>query len=246
MFDPFDKKEIFYEEINFDSLSVIKVAKDRQVFYDEKDKLFYKIFVDGWEFADKVEEGIDSGYYDLILVPNWYGLIKNKKGMNKGYITHMFDEEKTLLANYVGKMPKITKIKRIIKGEIGLKEILFPYFKPRIEDLILLLQLTFSRAIISNSIWCELNPLHIWVDQTGYHIFDLDAYRNLDWLFCKDKSDPEYIRKVVNRKDLNGGLKELIIFHGLKFPFEIDEVKKIQLFWDEFLFLNSLDNSLEL
>ena len=56
----------------------------------------------------------------------------------------------------------------------------------------------------------------------AYHhhcnIFDLDAYRELDWLFCKDKNDPEYIRKVLNRKDLNRGLRELIVFHGLKFP----------------------------
>ena len=231
---------------NFDSLSVIKVAKDRQVFYDEKDKLFYKIFADGWEFADKVEEGIDSGYYDKIFVPNWYGIIKNNKGMNKGYITRKFDEDERLLANNHKNKSYLNKIKRIIKCDKSFKQIFFSVNKLNNDYLVTLLQLTFSRAINTNCIWCELNPNHVWVDDDGYHIFDLDASRNLDWLFSKDKNDHEYIRKVLYRKHFNKGLRKLIILHGLKFPFEIDQKDQILTFWNEFLSANSLENSLKL
>ena len=243
MFDPFDNKVVLFEEINFDSLSVFKVKKDRQVFYDEKDKLFYKIFVDGWEFADKVEEGIDSGYYDKIFVPNWCGIIKNNKGMNKGYITREFDEKNVLLANYPRKLSNKHTIKKLLRRHLTIKEVLFPYFRPSITHLLKILRLHFTRAIKSGYIWIELNSLHIWVDSTGYHIFDLDALRSLEWIFCIDKGDPEYIRKVINRKHLNRGLRELIHLHGLKFPFEIDVPEQIGPFWNALLNMNSLESS---
>jgi len=235
-----NKNTILFEEIKFDKLTCIRAKKDRQIFFHDSEPLVYKIFSSDWEFANQTEIGIDKGFYDLTLIPNFVSLIKDKQDSNRGYVCRFFEESQTL-GYYISKNTFRNMIKKYFKQEVSLKKIFFPAYKKNNHYFIELLFTIFSRALITGVIFTELNLIHVWTDGNGYYIYDLDALRELKWLFCEDKNDPEFIRKKVNKDAFNKGLKELIMFHQLKFPFKIVNQKDIQLFWQSFIKENTLD-----
>jgi len=233
------KKNISFEKIDFNFLTCIRYKKERQIFFHDSEPYVYKFFTEGWEFADKTEQGINCGYYDYQLIPNFIGLIKNKKNSNRGYVCKRFNESQVLV-NYPRRNSIKTILKKYVRQEISLKNLLMPQYKPKKQHLIELLFSIFSKSLRTGVIFTELNPIHVWTDNKGYYILDLDSLRELDWLFCQDRNDPEFMRKIGNCNAFNRGLRELIEFHGLKYPFKINQYNKIIPFWQSFIQVNKL------
>jgi len=240
-----ENKIFHFEKINFAELTCIKAKKDRQIFFHDSKPIVFKFFKEGWEFADKTEQGINSCYYDALLVPNFLGLIKNKNNSNCGYVCKRFKESQQLVS-YTKKNVKAI-LKNFFRQDSSLKNILVPEYKPNNKYLVELLFNIFSRALKTNFIFSELNPIHIWTDNKGYYLFDLDSLREVDWLFCQNRNDPEYMRKIINCSNFNRGLRELLKLHNYDSPFKITHTDAIIPFWQSFVQLNKLDvNSLSI
>ena len=237
----FLERILYFEDIDFDNTYFYQYKKDRQVFFHNNKNYVYKFFSDNWEFADKTEEAINLGYYDNSLVPNFVALIKNKKGENKGYILQKIKSE-SFLSNIIKRKKLYTIIVELLKGKN-----LYELLKPTVhslnnEKLIKLLYLIFKKACISKIIYTEISFPNIWVDNEGYFIIDLDSQRSFEWLFCNDKNDPEFIRKLGNKQIFNKNLKDLINIHNLSFPFFINKEKDINSFWKKFILDNKIKN----
>jgi len=235
-----EKKIFIFEKINFEELTCIKGKNDRQVFFHDSKPIVYKIFKEGWEFADKTEQGINCSFYDNLLVPNFLGLIKNKRNSNCGYVCKRFMESQQLV-NYTKKNNVKTILKQFIRRDTSIKDLLMPQYKPSNKYLVKLLFNIFSRALKTNVIFTELNPIHIWTDNKGYYLFDLDSLRELDWLFCQNRNDPKFMIKIINCSNFNRGLRELIELHNYDFPFKITQTDAIIPFWQSFIQINKLD-----
>jgi hypothetical protein len=240
-FVPLTDNIILFQDIDFQSLELFRAKKERHIFFHNLEPLVFKFFNKGWEFADKIEQGIKLGFYDQRLVPNFIGLIKGPDGENRGYVCRRFEEEQ-MLCHYPRKESLKNIVKNVITRKAYLQRLVFPRYKPMRKSLIDLLWLLFSRALKTEIIFIELNPIHVWTDGRGYYIYDLDAQRDFDWLFCEDKSDLEYIRKKSYLDHFNRSLKSLVEYHELKFPFKIMSKHEINPFWESLLKINSINS----
>ena len=117
-----------------------------------------------------------------------------------------YNENKKLI-NITSTITPRPLLKGITENMNALKMKLFPRYRINCNLLIQLLNTIFSRALSTELFFIELNTTHVWTDGNGYYIHDLDALRDINWLFCKDPSDSEFLRKKVNRDFFNNGLK---------------------------------------
>jgi len=231
---------ILFEDINFDDLVLYSDKKDRKIFFHKSEPLAYKFFSDDWEFANQLEIAIKNGYYDKELVPNFIGLIKDKKGLDKGYLCYRVNKEQ-ILENCLLKKFSLSYFKKLINGSIKLTDFFSrSRYKPNSDYLIKFLDIVFSRSQKTQMLFIEVDLPNLWISNKGYHIFDLDAIRSFNWVFCQNKNDPEYIRKIINKKNFNRDLRKIIELHGFKFPFEINYPEDIEKFLSKFRKENNL------
>lgn len=233
-------KIFLFEDINFDDLTYFSLKKDRQIFFHNTKPLVYKIFSNNWEFANQLETAIKRGYYNKKLIPNFIGLVKNKKGLNKGYVCRRV-ETNQILENCIINKFSIAYFKKLLKGDFNIIDFFTRRkYRPDKNHLIKFLKILFFRSFESKMLFVEITPPNIWVSDRGYHIFDLDAVRAFDWVFCKDKNDPEFIRKIGYKQCFNDNLKKIIELHNLQFPFNINRPEDINRFWKKFIKINKL------
>ena len=166
-FVPLTDNIILFQDIDFQSLELFRAKKERHIFFHNSEPLVFKFFNKGWEFADKIEQGIKLGFYDQRLVPNFIGLIKGPDGENRGYVCRRFEKEQ-MLCHYPRKDSLKNIVKNVITAKTYLQRLVFPRYKPMRKSLIDLLWVIFSRAIETEIIFIELNPIHVWTDGRGY------------------------------------------------------------------------------
>jgi len=231
------KNVIYFEDLDFKNMTCVRGKKDRQIFFHDSKPIVYKTYVEGWEYADTIEQGINSGFYDLSLIPNFIALIQEKNNKNRGYATYKMDEHR-ILSNQL-KKNKINTFLKLINKKIHKN-----YFqkKPYQNYLVVLLFNLFFKIIKTELIFTELNIVHIWQGKKGYHIFDLDSLREIDWLLSEDKNKNDFLRSIVNRDSFNKGLKELIELHGFQYPFKIVQKGDIPVFWETFVKKNKIES----
>ena len=237
---PISKKSIYFEDINFDEMVCISAKKDRQVFINYHQKQVYKTYVPNWEFADNTEIAIDKGFYDYNLVPNFLALIKSYDGKNRGYICSLLNNNQ-LLAYYRTPSLSLTTLKLLLEKKISIKHL---FLRKKVLNANHLNGLLYN--ILSKSVKSELlftvGISHIWIGISGYHLLDLESIRPYKWLFCQDKNDSQYLRKIVNKQNFNKNLKMLIQLHQMKYPHKpINTSSDILRFWKEYAEINKID-----
>jgi len=225
---------IQFENIDINCLIPIKIKRERSVYSHPTKDLVYKLYVPNWEFARQPSLGFNLGYYSKDLVPNFQALIKDKQGRDRGYITTKVPRHQ-ILDVVLQPLFSIPVLSQIAHHEIRLTDKILPAYRPRTDFLATLLRQLFTRALITNSLFLEISAPNIWMNNQGYYIFDLDALRSFDWVFCTNKNDQQYERKINNRKHFNRDFKRFIELHHLNFPREINQVDDFSQFWKEFV-----------
>jgi hypothetical protein len=228
----------FMDDIDFTKLDFnnARIKKDRQVFFDQDKKLVYKFFRPDWEFANNVERAFSLGYYNSSLVPNFHSLIKDNNNKNRGYITSVFIKEDSF--EYY-KIRKLNFAQKVINKIIAYNRL--PRKMLNIQHLNKLLDQLIQNSTDYGVIFLATSLDHIWVSSDGYHIFDLESIRDIDWIIDINNNDQSAIRLQVNCYYFNYNLKELIEAHGLKFPFKIDNKKKLESFMKSYNKLNGFN-----
>lgn len=233
---------IAFESIDFDVLTARTVKTHRSVFFDESRPLVYKLYAPDWEFADVTANGFARGFYDAVLAPTIVGLIQDKQKRNRGYIMKRIPSDR-FLDNIALRIFEPRAFFKLYRREITPLTLLWPRYSLRQDFVLHLLRTLFSRALTTNLIFAEMTPPNIWVDEVGYHIVDLDALREIDWIFCSDRDDPEYVRKAVNRRSINDSLRQLLTLHKLTYPGHMRHRDDMRHFWEALLRRNSLSPS---
>lgn len=225
--------KIYYlklEDLKINNFKKLTNKKDRKVY--EFDKVIYKIWSEDWEFRNMCEIGIVEKIYNINNIPNFIGLIKDKNEINRGYAYKKF-ENNQMFYKYTNNLTNPINY-LLYKLNINI------FLKININHLILLLSDLFNNFVDSKHLFIALNKESIWHDKTGYYLYDLDSIRSKDWIFCRDKNDPEYNRKKENLRLFNYKLYELLKIHNLKVPFFINDEYKLNNFFKEFLKINRL------
>ena len=233
-------KVIQLEDLDFSELDFIKGSPyNRQLFFSKVNKLVVKTWIKNYQWADRLEYGIKVNYYDITLIPNFYALIKDKEGKNRGYVTtRLFDDQ--LLSSFITISWKT--LIRLLKRKITLRAIFNPKYKWNQKALVRLLYELFSRAMKNKIIFNDINLNNIWADEDNYYLFDLENCKTFTWFFGNDADHPEYLRQVIHRDLFNKRLKELFKKHQLLFPRRICKEDDIALFWKKFVKINNLTN----
>jgi len=218
------------EDLKINNFKKLTNKKDRKIY--EFDNIIYKIWSENWEFRNMCEIGIVEKIYNFNNIPNFIGLIKDKNKVNRGYAYKKF-ENNQMFYKYTNNLTNPINY-LLYKLNINI------FLKINTNHLIVLLSDLFNNFVDSKHLFIALNKESIWHDRAGYYLYDLDSIRSKDWIFCKDKNDPEYNRKKENLRLFNFKLYELLKIHNLKVPFFINDEYKLNNFFKEFLKINRL------
>ena len=240
-------KVIKIEDMDFSKLNFVKgKPRDRQLFINKDSKLFVKTWIKNYQWADQLEDGIKSNYYDIKLIPNLYALIKDKNGCNRGYITNKVPDEQ-LLSNF-GNIFSLNNLKKLLLRQNTIKQAFTPRkYRWNQAALVNLLHELFSRALITKTIFTDIDCSNLWSDKDNYYLFDLENCTRFAWFFNDDASHREYLRQIIHRDLFNKRLEILFKNHKLLFPMRICREEDLVVFWEKFIEINKLNkNSREL
>jgi len=210
----------------------------RLIFFSHDKKFAYKIWDKNYLWANLTEQGFHSNYYDNKLVPNFYALIKDKEGCNRGYITRIVKSQQCLQNIEISLLIKIIGL---IKKRISLRDELKYRYKFSKKSLTKLLFTIFSRAVKTKRMFTDIGVNNFWTDGDSYYLFDLESCREFDYIFNKNTTDPEYINQVRIRNNINKGLKTAIEKHELIFPMRINKEEDLVKFWGKFIIVNNIN-----
>jgi len=235
-------KEIIFNDIDFSKLNFVKTKGrvDVQLFYSLDSKTVWKIWGKEYKWSNCVEFGIDNTYYDELLVPNLYAIIKDTDGQNRGYVSYMVSSA-NYLSNYKKKFSRNT-LADLIARKITLRNVLKLKNNWNKNALSKLVFIILSRSIKTKTIYTDLNFSDLWVDKENYYLFNLESLKELNWFFAKDCDHPDYIEQVISRHNFNKNINILLYKHGLITPMKINSEKNIYLFWKKFAQINELEN----
>ena len=235
-------KEIKFDDIEFSKLDFVK-TKGRiniQLFYSLDNKMVWKIWGKEYEWSNCVELGIDNTYYDELVVPNFYAIIKDSEGHNRGYVSYMVSSDQ-YLSNYKKIFSRKTLADLIVR-KITLRDTLKLKNNWNKNALSKLAYIILSRAVKTKTIYTDFNFSNLWVEKENYYLINLESLKEFNWFFGKDCEHPDYLAQVIYRHNFNENINILFDKHGLIVPMKINSEKEIYRFWKKFVYVNKLEN----